>query len=548
MPASRQRCLAAAAPQRASKSRSSSLPASYFPDTKFLVGNRSPHGISRILQVDRYDIFCTDRGETMESLVGSYTIKRRLIFITMLFLGFGGLLVPDYSWQIFSLKKKLTTLADFHNFLDDVLELRRYEKNFLLGIDTDNGSPILIYLGKIQSHIATLEEDILEVTDRKEYDDFLTTFYRYKEIFRTYSYSARIDPVAIRESGRAMVQFTENLLNRRRDRLQHSLELLLYRFVALTGTLFFALILIFQLQVRNVLKRIAFVQKATSDVVKDKFTPIVDDARLQDEVSGLIIAFNKMVAEIEARKEQLVQSRKLAAIGTFSSGIAHELNNPLNNISLSADTLMEEYSTLPEKEAKEIIADIISQTERASGVVRNLLDFSRDKTPSSVPLSIKDVVEASHKLIANQLMINAIWFENYIRGDLPLVMGDMQKLQQVFINLFVNSIQAMPQGGGLIYVDAQIAPDNLLKIIVNDTGPGIPPEIIGHIFDPFYTTKQVGAGTGLGLSIAYGIIKKHGGYVEVKSTVNVGTTFSIYLPIAANQGNKRENQDESRHN
>jgi two-component system NtrC family sensor kinase len=484
----------------------------------------------------------------MERLVGRYTIRRRLIFITMLFLVFGGLLVPGFSWEIFSLKKKLIALEEFHNFLDDVLELRRYEKNFLFGIGTDNVSPILVYLDKIQSHIAPLEDDIREVTDRKEYDNFLGTFYRYKKIFKKYSYSDKIDHIAIRESGRDMVEFTEKLVIRKQERLHSSLELLLYRFVAITGTLFFALILTFQLQVRNVLKRIAFVQKATRDVVKDKFTPIVDDARIQDEVSGLIIAFNKMVAEIEARKEQLVQSRKLAAIGTFSSGIAHELNNPLNNISLSADTLMEEYSNLSETEAKEVIADIISQTERASVVVRNLLDFSRDKAPSSMPLRIKDVVEASHKLIANQLMINAIWFENYIREDLPLIMGDMQKLQQVFINLFVNSIQAMPQGAGLIYVDAQPAPDGLLKIIVSDTGPGIPQEIISHIFDPFYTTKEVGAGTGLGLSIVYGIIKKHGGYVEVKSEVNVGTTFSIYLPMAGNQEKKQENQDESRHN
>ncbi|MEW6518240.1 MAG: ATP-binding protein [Thermodesulfobacteriota bacterium] len=483
----------------------------------------------------------------MESLVGRYTIRRRLIFITMLFCGFGGLLVPDYSWQIFSLQKKLIALEQFHNFLDDVLELRRYEKNFLFNIGGDNVSPILVYLGKIQSHIAILEEDILEVTDRLEYDDFLGTFYDYKEIFRQYSYSAKVDAVKIRESGRAMVEFAENLVNRKHDLLNRSLERLLYRFVAITVIFFFALILIFQLQVRNVLKRIAFVQQATRDVVKDKFTPIADNAKMQDEVSGLIIAFNKMVAEIEARKEQLVQSRKLAAIGTFSSGIAHELNNPLNNISLSADTLLEEYETLPADEAKEIISDIISQTERASGVVKNLLDFSRDKAPSSAPLHIKEVVEASHRLVANQLMINAIWFENYMHDDLPLIMGDMQKLQQVFINLFVNSIQAMPQGG-LIYIDAQLAPDGMLKIIVNDTGPGIPPEIIGHIFDPFYTTKEVGAGTGLGLSIVYGIIKKHGGYVEVKSKVNVGTTFMIYLPIAGNQQHQQELQNESRHN
>ncbi len=475
----------------------------------------------------------------MESLVGKYTIKRRLIFITIIFLVFGLIVVPDYSWQILSLEKKLIALEEFHNLLEDVLELRRYEKNFLLGIGTDNVTSILGYLDKIEASTSTLKSDMLEVLNQQEYDNFLHTFSLYKATFSTYDLSEKIDTSSIRESGRAMVEFAENLVSRNHDRLHSSLKQLLYRFVAITGTFFFALILIFQLQVRNVLKRIAFVQRATRDVVIGKFRPIVDNTKIQDEVSGLIFAFNKMVAEIEARKEQLVQSRKLAAIGTFSSGIAHELNNPLNNISLSADTLMEEYETLSETEIKEIVTDIISQTERASSVVRNLLDFSRDKEPTSIPLCIKDAVEAAHKLIANQLMINDVAFEDYINPDLPVIKGDMQKLQQVFINLFVNSIQAMPQGGGLIYVDAQPAQDNLLKIIVKDTGPGIPPDIIGRIFDPFYTTKEVGSGTGLGLSIVYGIIKKHGGYIEVNSTINVGTTFSIYLPIAPNQEKQR---------
>lgn len=466
--------------------------------------------------------------------VGTYTIRKRLIFITVLFFGFGALMVPNYSWQIFSLEKKLQALENFHNLYDDVLELRRHEKNFLFGVGDENISIIFHYLDNIQVDVALLADDILEVTERKEFHDLLASLRQYNEIFKKYSYSAKIDHDVIRTHGKAMVDFTRNLLTRKQAAIYQDLRWIHYSFITITTVFFFLMVFLFKLQVRNVLNRLAFVQKATRDVIKDKFTPIVDNAKKRDEVSELILAFNKMVTELDARKEQLVQSRKLAAIGTFSSGIAHELNNPLNNISLSADMLREEYSSLPESEAMEIIDDIISQTERASLVVRNLLDFSREKAPSSAPLDIKEVVDHTHKLIANQLMISAIWFENYIHDDLPQIMGDMQKLQQVFINLFVNSIQAMPQGG-LIYVDAQVVPDGYLRVIVNDTGPGIPPDIIGHIFDPFYTTKEVGAGTGLGLSIVYGIIKKHGGYIEVKSTVNVGTTFSIYLPIVGNE-------------
>jgi signal transduction histidine kinase len=473
------------------------------------------------------------RSNDMESPTGTYTIRKRLIVISVLFFCFGAVIVPNYSWQILSLEKKLGALDNFHNLFDDVLELRRYEKNFLFGVGTDNVSAIFSYLNKIQADVAMLADDILEVTEKGEFDAFLTALRQYNEIFKTYSYSARMEPDIIRSHGKAMVDFTQNLLNRKQAAVYRDLRWIHYGYIAITGVLFFLMLFLFKLQVRNVLNRLAFVQKATRDVIKDNFTPIEDNAKKKDEVSELIIAFNKMIAEIDARKEQLVQSRKLAAIGTFSSGIAHELNNPLNNISLSADMLREEYASLSEAEAMEIIDDIISQTERASRVVKNILDFSREKAPSSLPLNIKDVVDNTHKLIANQLMISAIWFENYIHDDLPLILGDMQKLQQVFINLFLNSIQAMPHGG-LIYVDAQVVPEGYIRVIVNDTGPGIPPDIIGHIFDPFYTTKEVGAGTGLGLSIVYGIIKKHGGYIEVKSTLNVGTTFSIYLPVAGN--------------
>ena len=120
--------------------------------------------------------------------------------------------------------------------------------------------------------------------------------------------------------------------------------------------------------------------------------------------------------------------------------------------------------------------------------------------------------------------------EDYIPDTLPAVRGDMKEMQQVFLNLFLNSIYAI-DGGGLIHIDGKMGPPGYIQIDFNDTGCGIPDEKLGHIFDPFYTDKPVGRGTGLGLSIVYGIIKKHRGYIEVRSKVNVGTTFSIYLPI-----------------
>jgi two-component system NtrC family sensor kinase len=236
-----------------------------------------------------------------------------------------------------------------------------------------------------------------------------------------------------------------------------------------------------------------------------------------------------MVEELGSRQEQLVQSRKLASIGTFTSGIAHELNNPLNNISITAETLMLNYHDMPEKEMDEMIGDILSQADRASQVVKNLLEFSRTERPYLIDLNIMEVIERTVKLIGNQLIVSHIRLEKDIAADLPSIQGRRQDLQQAFLNILLNAIHAMP-GGGVIKIRAGRGPKGYIKIDLSDTGTGIKPEALEHIFDPFYTTKESGQGTGLGLSLVYNIIRTHGGYIEVKSELNKGTTFSIYLP------------------
>jgi len=214
------------------------------------------------------------------------------------------------------------------------------------------------------------------------------------------------------------------------------------------------------------------------------------------------------------------------------------LNNPLNNISLTAETLLEECDTLDKAESKEMILDIINQASRASEVVRNLLDFSRTEAPSLKRLEVMEVIQKTVRLIRNQLMIVGVKLELNIPKDIPPIRGNLHNLEQVFLNLLLNAIQAMPDGGK-ITIAARTTRDGYVAIDVSDTGVGIKPEALEKIFDPFYTTKPAGRGTGLGLSIVYGIIKKHGGYVEVKSEVGIGTTFMVYLPIY------REEQEET---
>jgi two-component system NtrC family sensor kinase len=282
---------------------------------------------------------------------------------------------------------------------------------------------------------------------------------------------------------------------------------------------------------RNILRPLALIQHTTQTVAEGNFAPIPYSPKSKNEVTDLMVAFNKMAHEIENRQTALVQSRKIAAIGTFTSGIAHELNNPINNIRLTAETLLDDLETMSQDETRELATDILTQADRASEIVKNLLEFSRTDSPSSMRrLGVKEVLERTYKLVKNQIVVGGITLDSDVPDTLPPTYGNFQNLQQVFLNLLLNAVQAMPQGG-TITVKAGRESDRLIRIDVTDTGDGIKPDDLDHIFDPFYTTKDVGSGTGLGLSVTYSIVKKHGGYIEVKSEVGRGTTFSVFLPV-----------------
>jgi two-component system NtrC family sensor kinase len=259
------------------------------------------------------------------------------------------------------------------------------------------------------------------------------------------------------------------------------------------------------------------------------YSPITPVRRYQDEFSDLAVAINKMIREIEAKQDQLIQSHKVAAIGLLTSGVAHELNNPINNINITAEYILENYEDLDSEEKKRLLGEIMQQGDRASSTVKELLHFTRVKPEAFEELNITMVIEDILRLLQNQLNLNGIKLEKEYPPAVPTVKGNRNNLQQVFLNLLTNSIQAMPSGGKLRLVidDTHVG---LLKIDVIDTGMGIKPEHLQRIFDPYFTTKNLNEGTGLGLSVCFGIIKKHNGKIVVSSELGKGSTFSIYLP------------------
>ncbi len=232
------------------------------------------------------------------------------------------------------------------------------------------------------------------------------------------------------------------------------------------------------------------------------------------------------VTQRERMEEQMTQTEKLTSLGLLAAGVAHEVNTPLAVISNYIQMLAKQ---MPEGDPRQsIIEKIVKQTFRASEIVNNLLNFSRTGAAEVADVDVNRVVEETLSLVAHPLKTSQIQIVKKLADPLPPVRGSANKLQQVFLNLFLNARDAMP-GGGMLEIRTA-AHNGSVEIEIVDTGAGIPREHIHRIFDPFFTTKAVGRGTGLGLSVSYGIIKEHSGKIDVRSTPGKGTSFHVEFP------------------
>jgi len=296
---------------------------------------------------------------------------------------------------------------------------------------------------------------------------------------------------------------------------------------------------------RDLVRPLGKIERATRRISEGDYISI-EGISSYNEIGKLQRAFNHMVQQIEKNQEELVQAGKLASLGTLTSGVAHELNNPLNNISMMAQTFTQVYGSMSEEERLELMARIDQQCERAKEVVDNLLNFSRVHPRTFAFSDIAQVIRESVKMVGNQLAVNNIAWEVKMPENLPAVRINSNRIKQVLVNILTNAIKAMPRGGRLVVAAALGDSDSHVDIAITDTGMGISPAVLPHIFDPFFTTSEVGQGTGLGLSVSYGILKRHGGAIAVKSTPGVGSTFTVRLPIMAKEatdGEKAKNPD-----
>ncbi len=450
------------------------------------------------------------------------------IFIFGLILGIG--LFALQNLNLILTKLRFVEIADDLNA--SFLEMRLSEKNYFL---YHKESFLLDIKEKIESAGLLLESerpDIIRAIGAENFAKLKSDLKNYSDLVEEEEKNPHGDTsldAKFRAEGQRLREFSSATTRLEREGvnkiISKSKSILIFSFCAvLIGAVFVSHFI--SRQIRVSLREIEKIAKSISD---GNFSRI--ESALPDDEFGLVMAaINAMSYELQNREEALIQAKKLASLGILTAGVAHELTNPVNNISMIAQTYMELYDSLDETQRIEFMAKVENETERIKEIIKNLLDFSKPKEANLKESDINKVVQKTLKLVQNMLDISNIETKLTLAEDLPHVFIDQYQIQQVLVNLVTNAVQAMHDGGKLFMSTRCGSAGGSVEITVMDTGKGIPSEFLLHIFDPFFSTKGEG-GTGLGLSVSYGIIKNHQGDIRVESKVGVGTTFTIELPV-----------------
>lgn len=441
------------------------------------------------------------------------------------------------------IEQKITTVQTWEQFLFNIEQARRWEKNFFL-----YGTNLEDALSSSGNARSILSENLRKYGEsgipeakkaiRKDLDSYHASLLQLRQLTKENPDEIpRADEIEreLRRYGASIVDAAAAISAREHD--------LVFRWLALVQKvpayflvfLFFLMIYMTWFLSKRFMRPLNYLVNETRRIAKGDFTPVPPLRKYRDEFTTVRVAVNRMLNELENRQNSLIESHKLRAVGILTAGVAHELNNPINNIMLTAHCLHDEYDDLTKQERLDMISDIIGETDRSRSIVHNLLDFTRENKSASEAIDLGVLVRETTKLAKNQARVQGITIKVDVQPGLPPVLGDRQKLKQVFLNLVMNALDAVGQDG-LVQVRVRYYKLNYLAVQVEDNGSGIDPDKLPHIFDPFFTTKPVGKGTGLGLSVSRSIVQKHGGSIEVDSRPGEYTLFTVMLPYYPRSG------------
>ncbi|WDP91243.1 MAG: HAMP domain-containing protein [Desulfobacter sp.] len=468
-----------------------------------------------------------------------FSIRQKISFLFLIFMAVNSIIWFFNHYSNSAINSKLILIEKKRDLLDTVLEARRYEKNFFLRRDLQDLTQALAYIQKTAEKQALIEKEFPGIPSVRHRSRTIAAYQRnMKELHDLYhedtSTQAHFNQVLkIQETatrlGRELTTDIEKFEKNERERVFELLDrsrgyLLASLFSLFILTISTAIFLVWKLN-----RPLKSIETGIKRIVNGEFDKI-PEIKTGDEFESLAHSLNHMIQELDKRKKQLVQAEKMSSLGTLTSGVAHELNNPLNNISTSVQIIKEEIEEPDIEFKKTLLTQVEQEINRSRDIIRALLEFSRQSHFSIERVRFKNLIQSTMHLIAGEIPADidvVIAVEEDLEGKM-----DPRRIQQVLLNLIINGFLAMDTGeGGRLTIGAFNDNDaNNFVFKVSDTGRGIKKENLAKIFDPFFTTREVGKGSGLGLSIIHGIIEQHGGTIDVESSPGKGTTFTVSLP------------------
>ncbi|MCE5182785.1 MAG: HAMP domain-containing histidine kinase [Betaproteobacteria bacterium] len=491
--------------------------------------------------------------------------------ITLGYLGYYALAFLIISLSLFTyfelrlIEQKIRVGERIAELFDVTLEIRRFEKNYFLYRQIADFQEVRRYASKVDELLESsaadfsglaLEPQILKV--KNEVRVYRALMAEYLKAGAAETRQTELLEAQIRKVGKDIVAITEGMAGAERLLIRATLDKFRATLLISIALLSLTMIVIGWMLSRLVARPLKHMDRCVEAVSSGRLDRIVVPSE-DSEIISITQAFNHMIGELELRQKRLLRSEKLASLGTMLAGVAHELNNPLSNISLSCQILLEEVGSCDPEQGKELLEQIDEQTERARKIVRALLDFARDKPVKRERVALAALFEDVLLFLKGETPPNV-----RIITEIPaeiVLQADRRRLEQAFLNLIKNALEAIGESGE-IYIGAarhrltnesfvaKQGHDNrflgkcypgveAIDIEIRDSGPGIPVDVLPRIFDPFFTTKDVGRGMGLGLFIVYEIVEEYNGCISVDSESGRGTVFHIRLPLESADGSRQ---------
>lgn len=481
------------------------------------------------------------------------TLRRKILLGSFGYYAAAGLFVALALFAYADLRlleNRIATGGRVSAFLDAVLEQRRFEKNYLLYREEADAREARRQAEAAAGLLNRHETDFRRLATRGEIAATRDELERYLTLLERYQAQSGGAALGeqLRASGKRAADFAETVAGRERDARQRTLDNARHVFLGSVAVLSLALVAVGFALSRSVVRPLRRLEESMAALAAGRLEPLATDSNVR-EIDSIALAFNHMTAELAVRQKCLLRSEKLASLGTLVAGVAHELNNPLNNISSTCQLTLEEVDALTVAELRERLEEIDGETARARDILKALLEFGRDTPFRPEAVDVDDLLRETVRL-CRQLASGNLRLELDAPAGL-IIRADRARLRQALVNLLRNAAEAM-DGRGTLRLGASRAHAlntepgegvfefqpraplgaESVEIEVTDDGPGIPAELLPRIFDPFFTTKEVGGGTGLGLYLVHQIVEEHGGGIAVKSQPGRGTTFVLRLPAA----------------